>query len=289
MSIPFTAHTIFQRALRPLRWLPLWGVALSALGCAGNVEVGEAKPAEGEAVENPEGTSDGQEPSDDGVDEPEEVDCAEADAEARAPYDAWREVGNDFGVLAGKTLTGYIEAGADLRLTIADDHTATLVVGEAAPPPEKNESYLCESGIADEFAACEAATSHPLEVGGSYPVHGATLEDSRLVIPLQQSSPWDAWCALQDPQEAEQPEHCFFSTSSGAGFSHSLEACTLDYEDVDCGWLALSMSGVCRCTSTECFAVVGGDGDLLDARLNEAEDALVGSFRGATVYLFVEE
>lgn len=35
--------------------------------------------------------------------------------------------------------------------------------------------------------------------------------------------------------------------------------------------------------------MIGGDGRLLDARLNEGGDELVGSFRGATVHLFLEE
>lgn len=35
--------------------------------------------------------------------------------------------------------------------------------------------------------------------------------------------------------------------------------------------------------------MMAGDGELLDARLNEAGDELVGSFRGATIYLFLEE
>lgn len=304
MRSPFTTHTILQRTLAPLRWLPAWSVALTALGCAGNVEVGEAKPDDGEASEQPQASGDEKDPADDAIDEPETpveepsatssepqaVDCSEADAAARAPYEAWQAIENDFGVLAGKTLSGYIEGGPDLLLTIAADHTATLVVGDAAPAPEKDQSYLCDNGFDDEYFACEVAYSQPPVAGGSYPLHGGTLEDSRLKVALQAFSPWDAWCALQDAHQ-EAPGGCFFTTIWHAGFSYSLDgqSCTLDYEPVDCGWLKLAQSQICSCTSTECFALIGGDGELLDARLNETEDALVGSFKGATVYLFVEE
>ncbi len=309
MRTPFTMHTTLQRALRPLRWLPPLCLALTAVACAENVEVGEAKPDDGEAAEEPQTSGDEQDP-DDGIEEPdapvdepdapvdepdatseepEAVDCSEADAAARAPYDAWQEIENDFGVLAGKTLSGYIEGGPDLSLVIATDHSATLTVGAAAPAPQKNQSYLCDNGFEDEHVACEVAASHPPVQGGSYPVHGAALEDSRLKMPVQPFSPWDAWCALQDPYEQEQPDRCFFTTSSGAGFSTSLESCSLDDEQVDCGWLALVQSGICSCTSTECFAAMAGEGELIDARLNETEDTLTGSFLGATVYLFVDE
>lgn len=287
MRTPFTSR---------LGWLPLCSLALATLACAGNVEVGEAKPDNGESADEQEQTDDGVDEPETSVEEPgatsgepQEVDCSEADAAARAPYDAWQEIENDFGVLAGKTLSGYIEGGPALRLTIAADHTATLVVGEAAPAPEKDQSYLCDNGFEDEYFACEVAYSQPPVAGGSYPLHGATLEDSRLEVALQTLSPWDSWCALQDPHEQEQPDRCFFTTISHAGFSTSLEACTLDYEPVDCGWLKLAQSQICSCTSTECFALIGGAGELLDARLNETEDALVGSFKGATVYLFVEQ
>lgn len=286
MRTPFTSV---------LGWLPLCGLALATLACAGNVEVGEANPDNGESADEQEQTDDGvDEPETPVVEpdatsgEPEEVDCSEADEAARAPYEAWQEIENDFGVLAGKTLSGYIEGGPDLRLTIAADHTATLLVGEAPPAPEKDQSYLCDNGFEDEYFACEVAYSQPPVVGGSYPLHGGTLEDNRFQVPLQTFSPWDAWCALQDPYEQDS---CFFTTIWNAGFSHSLdgEVCTLDYEPVDCGWLRLAQGQICSCTSTECFALIGGDGELLDARLNEAEDELVGSFRGATVYLFVDE
>lgn len=305
MNEPFTTRTAIERSLRSLRWLPLAGVALTALACADHVVVGDAKPdpeqpakeqAE-EEVDNP--VDDGVDQQvDDGVDEPvvpageagssgtTELDCSEKDAGWRAPYDAWKEIENDFGVLAGKTLTGYIEGGPDLLLTIAADHTATLVVGEAAAPPEKDQSYLCDNEFEDEYVACEVAYSSPPVPGGTYPLHGATLENSRLKLPIQQLVPWDAWCALQDPK---QQEPCFFSTVTNEGFSWSLDACSLGEASVDCGWLKLAQSGICSCTSTECFALIAGDGDLLDARLNETENELVGSFKGATVYLFAAE
>ncbi|HEU5073731.1 MAG TPA: hypothetical protein VFU02_06150, partial [Polyangiaceae bacterium] len=281
----------------------------TSLACAGNVEVGAAKPDDSsDTDEQAEGSiddqeQDQQEQDDDGVDEPEtpveepdpstdepeEVDCSEADATARAPYEAWQATDNQFGVLAGKTLSGYIEGGPDLLLTIAEDQTATLLVGVAPPPPEKDGSYLCENEFEDDYYACEMAYTRPPVPGGSYPVYGATLENSRLQIPLQQFSPWDAWCALQQPHEQVQPNRCFFTTITNDGFSISSEWCTLNNQPVDCGWLALAQGGICSCTSTECFAAMAGTGELLDARLNDAETELVGSFRGATVYLFVEE
>lgn len=303
MSITYTTHTLLHRALGNLRWLPTSAVALTVFACAGNVEVGEAKPDAEETGEDHQASGDDKESNDDGIDEPvptaeepretsgepEEVDCSEADTQARAPYEAWQELDNDFGVLAGKTFKGYIEAGPDLLLTIEADHTATLVVGEAAPAPVKDQGYLCDESFEDEFTGCEIAASHPPVTGGSYPLHGATLDDGRLKAPIQQQAAWDAWCALQDSYEQVQPDRCFFTTSNGAGFSVSPLGCKLDEEPVDCGWLALSMSGVCSCTSTECFAAIAGEGELLDARLNDTQDQLVGSFRGATVYLFLEE
>ena len=288
-------------SLRPLRWLPLAGLALVALGCASDVEVGDAKPDDTakEQEQNDDGVDDAETPTEAPVEpvatpEDEEVDCSEEDAYYRAPYEAWQALGNDFGVLAGKTLTGYIEAGPDLRLTIGTDNTATLVVGEAAPAPQKDNGYLCEREV-EEYTACEIASSYPPVPGGSYPLHGATLEDRRLKFSLQEFSPWDDWCALQDPIEQEQENRCFFTLLSNAGFTLGPNYCSFDDQPVDCGWFALAQRGVCSCTSTECFAAIADHSlvatdprVVLDARLNETEDELVGSLNGATVYLFVE-
>jgi hypothetical protein len=147
---------------------------------------------------------------------------------------------------------------------------------------------LCDNEFAevDEFYACEVAYGNPPTPGGAYPLHGAKLENNRLQVGLQQMSPWDPWCALQEPLEVEP---CFFTSGSPEAFSYSRTYCSLGGRSVDCGWLSLTQSGICRCTSTECFATVGGSGEALDARLNDAGDELVGSFRGATVYLFLEE
>lgn len=292
MQYSFNAIHGHPSAAILLRRLRLALAAPLLASCAGNVEVGQAKPdvdehSTSDGSTNGTATSSSSAAGGTNAGGANSADCADADALTREAYDSWVATPNDVAPLAGKTFAGHIEAGPDLRLTIEGDQTATLVVGQAAPPPEKNSGYLCGEDPGST-AACETIIDRRPIVGATYPLHGATLEGQRFRAPLQDNIPWDPWCALQTPIAAEDDD-CFFTPVKNAVTGWGNNGCSLDGASIDCGWLALAELGVCRCTSTQCFAgVYSPDVDVLDARLSDTEHELVGSFRGSTVYLFLE-
>ena len=293
-------------------WVPLVAAAPLLLSCNGEVVVGQAKPDQDQNLASEQDASSEQEtPKQDAapdqnvvseqdaaplqdsevpVDEPEaapedpaRVDCTDEDALAREAHDAWLATPNDLGVLAGKTFSGYVEGGPDLVLTVLEDQTATLVVGEPAAPPKKDKGYLCGENVQFEINPCNPDLYSPtLIVGGTYPLHGAALSDSRFTVGLQKLSPWDPWCALQTPVLQED---CYFTPLRNDTVGGGPNVCFVGTESVDCGWLDLVFNGVCSCTSTECFAAASDLG-LLDARLDETGSELMGSYLGSTVYLF---
>lgn len=268
--------------------------------CAGNVEVGQAKPAgDQEATQSTDtssasddsttgdSTSGGSGTSGSTTGGGSNPRCTETDALIRERYDSWLSTPNDLSPLVGKTFTGYIEAGPDLRLMIGADQTATLVVGDPAAPPVKNGGYLCGEDPGST-AECDRILNTPPIVGGTYPLHGATLEDHRFLAPLQDHIPWAPWCALQTPIPMDDDE-CFFRPVKNGITVYGNHGCSVDGSSVDCGWLALAETDVCACTSSQCYpAVYSGDVDVdaIDARLNDDADEIVGSYRGNTVYLF---
>lgn len=211
------------------------------------------------------------------------LECSEADAQYRAPYDAWKAQPNALGELAGKTFAGYVEGGPDLALSVDGDGNAVLAVGEAAPPPEADKGYLCGDELDDAFQCGRRYNAPPVE-GATYELHGASLEGGRLVAPVQLNSPYDAWCSMQAPVEADV---CYYDTLGLAGFSMpgaplsegATPACELGTDPVDCGWLDLSLYSPCRCTSSECFAAIYDDTNVsIDARYDASNGEITGTF-----------
>jgi hypothetical protein len=217
-------------------------------------------------------TSDGAQTVDDGSG------CEDFVYEAKTQYEVWVATLNDWSPLAGTTFEGYVEGGPDLTLRINADQSATLIVGEAAPAPVADQAYLCEPLF--EGLNCDVRSLLP---GGTYPLHGATLDGARLRAPVQMTSAFDTWCELQTP--IPWNDNCYYSVDSPAGYSFSDGFCTVDGLEVDCGWMFLSKADVCACTSEECFASVYSETPGIDARLSDDGLELQGSIGSAPVYL----
>ena len=250
-------------------------VAVLSASCADEVVVGDALGDAQDIVAPCDdcGPEDGGEPEDAG--EPEGPDCTDADAEARAEYDAWKSTPNSLAELAGMTFSGYIEGGADLTLFVGRDQSATLVVGEPADPPVKDTAYLCGDG--DSLDTCSTLYSSGLLEGGTYPLHGASFEDGRFIAEVEQGAAVDAWCALQDPVLAE-PD-CLYSLVGPEPISWGANGCWIGSRSVDCGWFAMANDvQPCRCTSTECFGGIGRTEEFtIDLRQTPEEGSLEGS------------
>lgn len=280
---------VFSARARPW-WasrVPLLAVSVAALcaaSCGGLVEVGEAKddpsdvPVDGVSHGGDDGAGDvlpPVEPTPPAL--PAPMDCTDADRGSREPYEAWTQLANDFGALSGRTFAGYVEGGPDLSLVIDESGNATLSVGEPAPPPEADASYLCGNARQDGHR-CTVRYGNPPVEGGVYPLHGATFAADRLIAPIQPNAPYDAWCALQTPHTTDV---CSFATVGLRGFSvtPSTGECLYDDQSVDCGWLELAQAGVCRCTSSDCFADIDTNTPIqIEARFDQAKQELSGTF-----------
>lgn len=205
-------------------------------------------------------------------------DCSEVDAEVQSAYLNWKEQPNVWLDLAGKTFTGYLEGAVDdVRLAIDEDGTSRLTIGALAEAPTKDFGYLCEG------AECASLSPYSAIIGATYEIHGATYEAGRVRLVL--GSPFDPWCALQEPVDGG--DSCIFDVLGSEGFRYRLDgaSCGIGTKEVDCGWFFLA--DVCRCTSQECFAFAG-EANNLDARFDGNGD-LVGTLWGHTLHLFEQE
>jgi hypothetical protein len=269
---------------------------MSAGGCSGRVEVGEAKdsiarchghdcPSESSEEAGAGGEAGIGSEAGAGGDVP---DCSAADAATRAIYDEWRSTPNEFGELAGSTFAGYVEGGAgSVTLMITTTEEATLVIGEPVAAPVKDEGYLC-GDLELTGSECSTLYESDLLEGASYPVYGAVFEDGRLTIEVEQSFAADPWCVLQDPVLSE-PD-CYYSLVGPAEIGWGAPGCSIGGEAVDCGWFEMAVDiEPCACTSTECFARVGARGRFsIDARLvtaDEFEGSLVFNGAARTLHL----
>lgn len=119
--------------------------------------------------------------------------------------------------------------------------------------------------------------------GGSYALHGATLNGPRLTAPVPVTAAFDDWCALQTPVSWDG--ECFYAVDSPATFTLSQDNCLQDEQPVDCSWLLLAQAHVCSCTDATCFASTAPDAEGLDLRANEDGTELTGSLLSNTVHL----
>jgi len=230
--------------------------------------------------------------------------CEDQDALVRSNYDTWLASDNDFededlGSLVGKTFEGYIEGGDDISLIIDADGSAVFFVGERVdyPVTDKDKGYLC--GPADtpekDSGLC---ISTPME-GVAYEVRGASLDRGRLLVPIQEASPYDPWCKQQTPvldnpeDEGADPPSCTYALIPNEGVTFRDGECKLGGRPYDCGWLqtALIPVSTCTCTTAECFADVGRSTDLgFDARVDDSLSEITGTLSlrgdGPTIYLF---
>lgn len=207
-------------------------------------------------------------------------DCSEVDAQVQSAYLSWKEQPNVWPDLAGKTFTGYLEGAVDdLQLTIDEAGRSRLTIGVQAAAPIKDSGYLCDG------ADCASLSPYSGIVGATYEIHGATYEAGRVRFSL--GSPFDPWCALQEPVDGG--ESCVFDVLGPEGFRFQLDGalCEVGTKQVDCGWFFLAEKYVCQCTSQTCFAFAG-EANNVDARL-DANGDLVGTLWDHTLYLFEQE
>lgn len=285
-------HRYLERTMHHCAHLAILLGATALFGCEGEVRtVGEADDtSDTESDTKSDTEQESTAPQDNGPD----PNCAAQDAEASANYENWLAEANDFededGVnLLGKTFQGYIEGGDDMTLQIEEDGSALLFVGElvSLPVPIKDKGYLCGAPGSEAEGLCFDA---PM-VGISYEIRGATLTNGRLVVPIQEDSPYDAWCQLQTPiLSIVETEHsdavaCVFGlvTNEGGTFSPSTNTCTLGGRAYDCSWLETAMwpDTHCECTSSACFATIRANPALrLDARIGEVAGEITGSLVG---------
>lgn len=265
-------------------------ILLLQIACGGTVEVGKAKgdqETQNTNTSSTHGSGDGGSiggtigNGDGGMaGEGSTPNCDATANAAREPYDAWQATPNDFGTLEGKTFNGYLEGGPELVLSLSSDGTATLVVGNPSPAPERGEGYLCDESGLYGFRCPPLGKVGPLE-GGTYPIFGAKLSDDRLTIDLQVNSAYDPWCMLQTPVDAG--ETCQYELVGSGPFSYDAlgSYCSVDGQAVDCTWLELAMDvNPCVCTAAGCFARIftGNDDFGIDARVSETQDSIEGSF-----------
>lgn len=281
---------------KDLRQLGGWGKTESLLalcfawGCNGQVvEVGDAE----DTTEDESPVSEGGSNSTQG--DVVEVDCSARDASMRANYDAWKAAPNELSSLFGKHFEGYLEGGDEVVLTVGADGKVEVMFGAfVSRPAVKDQGYLCGSEE-DSGRLCD----FPLP-GTPYEVHGASLENGRLIVPFKVDSPYEPWCVLQTPRLAEfdandVPVPCVYDVMTSQGLKSQDDGmCLIGGEwEARCDWAitAIADGGPCTCTSTECFARIGFSSDeLIDARLNETGDGFTGSLvtgnQTQPIYLF---
>jgi hypothetical protein len=218
--------------------LPMLLLSSSVLlvsGCSQSEIVGEAGSGGTQAETEEVQTGTGAAPA-------QSSDCSVNAAAIRAPYEEWKAEPNQVESLLGSTWTGHILGGFDLTLTIAEDLSAVLQVGEAVAAPVKDEGYLCDNNNCN---------SSEIRDGGSYAVHGATFTNNRLRFDLALGAAYDAWCQLQIPSDYGD---CVYMPYPNETKTMSTE-CAVGEKVVDCDWLALHFpQSTCNCTAAGCFS-----------------------------------
>jgi len=255
--------------------------AAALFGCEGKViEAGDAEDTD----DSNEGDGDTSEQTTTSQTQDPDPSCSDEDAAASASYENWLVLDNDFEDAAvnllGKTFQGYIEGGDDITLQIAADGSATFFVDELVdlPAPIKDKGYLCSPLLPETQDFC---FDTPM-VGIPYEIRGATLTNGRLVVPIQEHSPYDPWCQLQTPILYRDEEPCVFALirSEGGTFSPSTNTCTIGGRAYDCSWLDTAMwpASFCECTSSACFAAIRANPSLkLDVRIGDVAGEISGS------------
>ena len=150
------------------------------------------------------------------------------------------------------------------------------MIGEAAPPPQASEGYLCGGPHPVSQASLNVcpAPSNNLLLGATYPIRGATFDGDRLQLPVQVFSPYDAWCAQQRPVMQSE---CFYSLFGPESLAWGESGCFLGGRRVDCGWFQLVFEiAPCTCTPDTCAASVSLS-TKIDLQYSAAEGKLEGS------------
>jgi hypothetical protein len=179
------------------------------------------------------------------------------------------------------TWDGYVEgyqfqSGSDrVRLTLDENGDGVLEVGDVPllPAPSDPDIGYASAGEDPNWIA-----PFWIHEGFRYSVSGATVEDSRMRLAVQNDEVFAAWCELQTSLPGSEPgsygcipagnygksdDECSYATPEGTQMS------------IDCGKVVLCTQ-VCACDAVGCTAP-GRDETLLDGSLVHAGDALVGT------------
>jgi hypothetical protein len=157
---------------------------------------------------------------------------------------------------------GYTEAfsfasGTDrLRLTLAEDGTGTIIVGEDAPPPP----VPTNPEVGPGFATGRQLQPLVLE-GFPFSVQAIRVEARRLRLGAELKEPYRAWCELQTAYPIAPDIGYYECLPNGSTRSNGDRTdCALEPEGtdewipIDCEKLSLCMAGAqtCRCDEAGC-------------------------------------
>ncbi len=179
-----------------------------------------------------------------------------------------------------------------VSLDIAADGTGTLVFGTKPPPPppaSADEGYLCDYDETLDMLS-DACTLRGPHEGIRYELRAIqSRDDSWLQFAVRVREPWNAWCAMQTPNQFTLNPPCHFGVGPDArNYSFSEAGCTATAPDgsliaLDCDYLATLSSIPCTCAKDGCFYDPGGA--MVDVVLFEEGRAMLGKIDGASILL----
>ena len=177
---------------------------------------------------------------------------------------------------------GYAEAfkfedGSDrLRIQLDGSGNGVLEVGDSDPLPEPDSTTGYPPSAGGPFAVEPPGLLFP---GFSYPISGATVQDSRIQFSLTSVDVYAEWCAgmepvLDDVNSGQNGNGDVYACLPNEAFSSMQDptgdSCKIGDEPIDCG--LLDCSRTCACDADACAAVDNGpdvsfDGALEGGRL----------------------
>lgn len=203
-----------------------------------------------------------------------EPDCSEQDQAKLSAYEEWIQLENDVAPLAGKRYRGHLDAGPFFEIKISEEGEVRAIFGTGelvAPATDPDTFYLCPDG--DIYQRCLG----PYE-NVEYRVQGASYVGRRLQLPIILSSPWEQWCAMQEPQPTETACHYDMLGLIESGFTGT-DGCEHNGKPVDCTWYTFGQNNRCVCNSMECFLNYEEESVLIDLTFTPDGKELNGSVR----------
>lgn len=189
------------------------------------------------------------------------------------------------------TWEGYTEAfsfpsGTDrVRLTLAEDGTGTLTVGEDAPLPPVPTNPDVGPGFDDPGAG-------PIFEGFPYSVHATRVEERRILLGAKVSEPFKPWCELQTSYQITSSYYtCLPDMGETRMPSEGDCSYKLRGEDelmlVDCEKLSICRDNlICECDATGCSVKLTENLEDMTLRLDGALAAEGNELVGTLVVIY---